>query len=128
MERFLLRVDTALRVSMHPVEQVTENRLCDLLACDVTERMRAFEVPAAFAEQGIRLCYYIDGRGGERALPANLCATCFYHTGCAVYGDMLLAAVCGDTVRGFSMQEAEQLSAWLKEQMPFLQNDGCSAL
>ncbi len=128
MKRFLIRVDIVLRVIMHPVEQVTEDVLCDLLACDVTERMRAYEAPDALAKQGIRLCYFIDGRGGERDLSPNLCATCLYHTGCAIYGDMLLAAACGDTVRGFSMQEAELLVAWLKEQIPFLQSDGWSEL
>ena len=90
--------------------------LAALLHTDVTERLRLFEMPDGFAEN-TALLYFIDARGGEKGLPVNFCGTCFYHTGCPIHGDLLLAA-CSiaepeGAVRGFTAEEAALLLEWL---------------
>lgn len=120
MQRFVLRVGASAQMTRHSVENVSEDTLCALLQTDVTERLRAFEAPDAFAEQGISLCYHIDGRGGERELDSNFCGTCFYHTGCPVYGDLIFSAVQNGELRGMSEQECHVLAQWLYQQFPFL--------
>ncbi len=117
---YLVRVTTAAAVKKEPVSDCSEQTLCDLLSAEVTERLRAFEAPAAFTQQGITLCYYIDGRGGERQLDSNFCGTCLYHTGCPVYGDLLFAAVQENTPRSMTAAECDILVAWLCEQFTTL--------
>ena len=102
--------------------QVPEETLCGLLETDVTERMRVPVMPEAFENEGFVLCYYIDARGGEKALPSNALGTCFYHTGCPIFGDLLLAACPpsheDDRVSAFTEQQADLLLDWLRTQFP----------
>lgn len=98
---------------------VSAQTLAAMLQTDVTERMRMPVKPASFADERV-LCYLIDARGGDRSLPANFLGTCFYHTGCPVYGDLLIG-VCGensqsDAVSGLTGAETELLQNWLREQ------------
>lgn len=120
MQLFVLRVSASAQIMRHAVAALDEASLCKLLHTDVTERLRAFETPDAFAEQGISLCYHIDGRGGERGLDSNFCGTCLYHTGCPVYGDLIFSAVQNGAPRGFSQSECDALAQWLSQQFPFL--------
>ena len=91
-----------------------------LLQTDVTERYLFSVQPEQFAGQV--LCYLIDARGGERGLPVNLCGTCLYHTGCPIYGDLLIGRCTDDpqdeTVTGFTPEEAAQIAAWMHAQFP----------
>lgn len=117
---FVVRVGADARVTTEAAAHLNEDVLCRLLDTDVTERLRAFEVPPAFAEARLGLCYFIDGRGGERQLDSNFCGTCLYHTGCPVYGDLIFAAVEQDAPRAMTAAECQLLAAWLCEQFPFL--------
>lgn len=121
MQTYLLRIVAAgaaetVTVSESPVSAQT---LAKLLHTDVTERMRIPVTPDAFAGK-LALCYFIDARGGDRGLPANFLGTCFYHTGCPVYGDLLIAACpedsSSDAVFGFTEAQRDQLYMWLREQ------------
>lgn len=90
-----------------------------LLDTDVTERLVLPVRPPEWAEDRL-LCYLIDARGGDRALPANFLGTCFYHTGCPIFGDLLLAQCSAenrsDAVNGMSQADADTLTDWLKTQ------------
>lgn len=125
MERFVVKIG-AEELSPIPVPMQTADTesLCALLQTDVFERLRVPQQPSFFAGSGKVLCYFIDGRGGEKHLPANLCGTCFYHTGCPIYGDLILL-LCGTdmhdtTLCGMSRTEADALCKWLREQFAFL--------
>lgn len=120
MLQYVLRVEASGRIIQHAIEKLCEETLCGLLQTDVTERLRAFEAPEVFAQQGISLCYYIDARGGECALDSNFCGTCLYHTGCPIYGDLIFAAVQNDTLRGMTAAECDHLADWLNRQFPSL--------
>lgn len=117
---FVVRVGADARVTTESAGTLCEETLCTLLRTDVTERLRAFEVPPAFAKAQLGLCYFIDGRGGERQLDSNFCGTCLYHTGCPVYGDLIFAAVEQDAPRSMTEAECHTLADWLREQFPFL--------
>lgn len=88
-----------------------------MLGTDVTERLRVSVHPKVLPENEV-LCYRIDARGGEKELPANFCGTCFYHTGCPIFGDLLLeicaAADPEGQSRAMTAAEAEAVLAWLK--------------
>lgn len=90
-----------------------------MLHTDVTERLRLAAQPEGFPE-GAALCYFIDARGGEKALPANFTGTCFYHTGCPIYGDLILAKCSVSDpegeAEGFTEAEAGMLRLWLKSE------------
>ena len=79
-------------------------------------------MPEAFAEEDFVLCYFIDARGGDKALETNTLGTCFYHTGCPIFGDLLLAACAQDSdsaaVSGFTEAQSQTLLEWLKAQFP----------
>lgn len=117
---YLVRVSSGAAVTKEAVPDCSEHTLRKLLSAEVTERLRAFESPEAFAREGITLCYYIDGRGGERQLDSNFCGTCLYHTGCPIYGDLLFAAVQDQIPRGMTAAECDVLIAWLCEQFASL--------
>lgn len=117
---YLVRVSSDATVAKEAAYDCSEQTLCALLSAEVTERLRALESPEAFAKQGITLCYYIDGRGGERQLDSNFCGTCLYHTGCPIYGDLLFAAVQDQIPRGMTAAECDVLIAWLCEQFASL--------
>lgn len=123
MQSFVLRVGADNAITPHRTEQLSEEALCQLLHTDVTERLRAFEAPESFVRQGISLCYYIDARGGERELDSNFCGTCLYHTGCPIYGDLILTAAQDDALRGMSEAECDELAQWLTRQFPFLSTE-----
>ena len=97
---------------------VTRAMLADLLHTDVTERLRVPEMPAQLAAEDAVLCFFIDARGGDRALPANPLATCLYHTGCPVFGDLIFVLCAQDSdsaaASGFDAQQSAQLRTWLK--------------
>ena len=101
-------------------ESVQPETLAALLRTDVTERLRLSFAPAAL--KNASLCYYIDARGGEKGLPANFCGTCFYHTGCPIFGDLLLAlspdSAADECAAGIPSETAEALKAWLKAEFP----------
>ena len=118
-ERFLIRIPAhgkPQRIAF-PEKAISEELLAELLHTDVTERMRVPAEPEGYPEEAA-LCYFIDARGGERELPANFIGTCFYHTGCPIYGDLLLAAcpVSGAGLSGFSAETAGLLENWLSTQ------------
>ena len=121
MQTYLLRITAS--GAMMPVsaeeQPVPEQTLAELLQTDVTERMRIPVMPETLAG-GRVLCYFIDARGGDRNLPANFLGTCFYHTGCPVYGDLLIASCDEDShsekVSGFTETELALLQSWLREQ------------
>lgn len=121
---YLIRIPAHGAWAAEPISQehVTQELLAELLHTDVTERMRLPVMPDALAKDESVLCYFIDARGGERGLAANFCGTCFYHTGCPIYGDLLLARCSQDAdsadVSGFDAQEAESLLHWLRAQFP----------
>lgn len=123
--RYLVRVPVSGACTVLPVpESVTEQILAELLETDVTERMR---MPAAAqTDERSVLCYFIDARGGEKNLPVNFRGTCFYHTGCPIHGDLLLARCPADAaetgVFGLDAAEAERLCAWVHAQFPDLQS------
>ncbi|MCQ2416982.1 MAG: hypothetical protein MJ071_04115 [Oscillospiraceae bacterium] len=118
---YLIRITTGGRMESIPVSEtkVSQTVLADLLQTDVTERMRLSVMPDGMPEEQV-LCYFIDARGGERELPVNFLGTCFYHTGCPIYGDLLIAlcqADCEtDTVYSFSPEQYDTVQAWLLEQ------------
>ena len=109
------------------LQEVSEQTVCSLLGTDVTERLHVPAEPSFLQDTpDLVLCYLIDARGGEKALPTNLCGTCFYHTGCPVYGDLVLV-LCSrneaDTsLFGLDAKQADALVRWLSEQFPFLQS------
>lgn len=120
---YLLRLPAAggmERIAV-PESGVTPEQLAALLGTDVTERMRLQEMPDAFSGR-FALCYFIDARGGEKSLPVNFAGTCFYHTGCPIHGDLLLASCGADSAgtdaSGFSEAECETLAAWVSAQFP----------
>lgn len=92
--------------------------LAALLHTDVTERLRLPAKPESFSGD-TALCYFIDARGGEKALPVNFAGTCFYHTGCPIYGDLLLAKCSAANPEGeieaFSGAESGILREWLRD-------------
>ena len=92
-----------------------------LLHTDVTERMRIPVMPEGI-EPDCVLCYLIDARGGDKSLPANFIGTCFYHTGCPVYGDLLIVKCrenSGDAeILGLTEDETALLRRWLAAQFP----------
>ena len=116
-EAYLICVPAAGGFAKLPIDtQPDDVLLAELLHTDVTERLRLPAVPTGFPAD-TALCYFIDARGGEKALPVNFCGTCFYHTGCPIHGDLLLAA-CSiaepeGAVRGFTAEEAALLLEWL---------------
>jgi len=113
----LLTADGRYR-ELPAAETVSPDALAEYLHTDVTEPLGLFQPPLP------HLCYYIDARGGEKALPANFCGTAFYHTGCPIYGDLLLAVSENDTVHSLTAQEAETVRAWLHAMFPdFLTNE-----
>lgn len=121
MQTYLLRITAAGAaepVCIH-TQPVPAETLAALLHTDVTERMRIPVMPEALAGERV-LCYFIDARGGDRGLPANFLGTCFYHTGCPVFGDLLIAFCEQDsrseTVSGFTEAELQVLQSWLKAQ------------
>ena len=120
----LLRIPAAgkeeiLTVSDAPVPPQT---LAALLDTDVTERMRVPAMPKEFADADFVLCYFLDARGGEKPLPANFIGTCFYHTGCPIFGDLILAACTQDSdsaeISGLTPEQCSILTEWLHEQFP----------
>lgn len=121
MQTYLLRITAAGVVETVTAEAspVPAQMLAALLHTDVTERMRIPVMPEEFAG-ALALCYFIDARGGDRGLPANFLGTCFYHTGCPVYGDLLIAACPeengNDMVFGFTAAQKDLLYSWLQEQ------------
>lgn len=124
-ERYLLRLPASGGTERIAVPQsgVSGGLLAALLHTDVTERMRLPVMPEAFAGRFV-LCYFIDARGGERALPVNFAGTCFYHNGCPIHGDLLLAACGGDSestaVSGFTEADCAVLTAWLSAEFPVI--------
>lgn len=121
MQTYLMRITAsgvveAVTVTETPVPAQT---LAALLHTDVTERMRIPVMPEKLAGE-LALCYFIDARGGDRRLPTNFLGTCFYHTGCPVYGDLLIAACRedseSDAVFGFTEAQKDLLHMWLQEQ------------
>lgn len=122
--RYLIRIPARGIWNAEPIPQetVTQEMLAALLHTDVTERMRLPVMPDALAKDESVICYFIDARGGERGLTANFCGTCFYHTGCPIYGDLLLARCAQDAdsaaVSGFDDDEAACLMDWLRAQFP----------
>ena len=121
--RFLVRISASGVLSRTDAGfgAVTEEALAALLDTDVTERLRLPALPPEW-DSACPLCYFIDARGGDRGLPANFAGTCFYHTGCPIFGDLLLAACSPDSaetaVRGLTAPEADCLMQWLAEQFP----------
>ena len=122
--RYLIRVPARGIPAAEPTAQetVTQEQLAALLHTDVTERMRLPVMPDELADEESVICYFIDARGGERGLAANFCGTCFYHTGCPIYGDLLLARCEQDAdsaaVIGFTESETAALMDWLRAQFP----------
>lgn len=121
--RYLLRLPASGGMERIAVSgsSVTPEHLAALLDTDVTERMRLPEMPESLAGR-FALCYFIDARGGEKSLPVNFAGTCFYHTGCPIHGDLLLAACAENSesteVSGLTEAECETLTAWLTAQFP----------
>lgn len=123
-QQYLLRLPAsggAERIPV-PAEGVTQALLCDLLQTDVTERMRVPVMPEMLTETANVLCYFIDARGGDKGLPANTPGTCFYHTGCPIFGDLLLCFCDQESdsaaVSGFSESQCAMLQDWLAAQFP----------
>lgn len=116
---YLIRIPVHGRPEIIPVpeQNISAEQLAALLQTDVTERMRVPAVPDSFPEESV-LCYFIDARGGERELPANFIGTCFYHTGCPIFGDLLLAqsSAGGDVISGFSEETAAIVDSWIRTQ------------
>lgn len=124
MEHYVVRVSAVgQKLQICPISDSTPQAdACRLLDTDVTERLRV-PVNPPFLSDSV-LCYLIDGRSGEKSLPANICGTCLYHTGCTIYGDLLFV-LCSKQAQneefcGMTKQQAEQLSIWLREQLRFL--------
>ena len=119
---FLVRIPAAGGLETVPVPDgsLPQTLLAELLHTDVTERMRIPVMPDAFAGEDFVLCYFLDARGGDRQLPANFLGTCFYHTGCPVCGDLLIAACAQDSdsaaVSGFTPEQTAALTDWLPAQ------------
>ncbi len=120
---YVVRVSVTGHLEAIPVlPEVPQETLCGLLETDVTERLRVPVMPEDWEAEDFVLCYFIDARGGDKELPANALGTCFYHTGCPICGDLLLAACAQDSdsaaVRGFAKAQADTLLEWLREQFP----------
>lgn len=98
--------------------RVTQKLLAELLGTDVTERFRVSQKPPELQAGDSVLCFFLDARSGDRSLNANTLATCLYHTGCPIYGDMIFALCAQDSdsaaVSGFDEMQYAQLFAWLK--------------
>ena len=120
---YLIRVPVSGASVICPVQPpVTEKLLAEMLGTDVTERMR---MPAAAQRGGGSvLCYFIDARGGEKNLPVNFRGTCFYHTGCPIHGDLLIARcpqnAADPSIYGLAPEQAEEIVMWISEQFPDL--------
>ena len=119
---YLLRLPASGGMEAVPVSgSIPPDTLAALLQTDVTERMRVPVMPEGLSADSV-LCYFIDARGGDKALPANFPGTCFYHTGCPVCGDLLLALCDADSdsaaVSGLTAAQAALLTDWLHEQFP----------
>ena len=119
---YLLRITAKgalMRIAAGEGTELSAAQAAALLDTDVTERLVLPVQPPEWAE-GRLLCYLIDARGGDKALPANFLGTCFYHTGCPIFGDLLLAQCSAesrsDAVCGMSGEEADALTAWLRAQ------------
>ena len=127
-DRFLIRVSVSGDTEAVPVPagEVPQEILCTLLQTDVTERLRLSETPEMRDASAV-LCYLIDARGGDRGLPVNSVGTCFYHTGCPVFGDLLIGSCMQEhaaaAVFGFSAADRDLLLQWLTEQFPFCHAD-----
>lgn len=125
MSDYILKISAESQVC-EPLrmQEVTDRAICALLDTDVTERLRVAVQPPVLSDSNRVLCYLIDGRGGEKALAANLCGTCLYHTGCPIYGDLVFVLCDPDESEsaffGMRQSEADALAAWLSEQFPFL--------
>ncbi|MBR5371902.1 MAG: hypothetical protein IK130_06780 [Oscillospiraceae bacterium] len=120
-DRVLLMLTADGRCTEIPAEEsVQPDTLAGLLGTDVTERLRLSFVPEHLRDAA--LCYFIDARGGEKGLPANFCGTCFYHTGCPIFGDLLLglcpASAADEGAAGIPAADAAVLKAWLKAEFP----------
>ncbi len=123
-QQFLLRLPASGGAELIPVSTgvIPDSMLCSLLQTDMTERMRVPVLPEILSDSARVLCYFIDARGGDKGLPVNTPGTCFYHTGCPIFGDLLLA-LCDQNsdsgeIHGFSEQECIQLKEWLHQQLP----------
>lgn len=118
----LMRICADGRPEQIPVSpgSVTRAMLADLLHTDVTERLRVPPMPEQPEAENAVLCFFIDARGGDRALPANPLGTCLYHTGCPIYGDLIFALCSQDSdsaaVSGFDSMQSEKLRKWLYEE------------
>lgn len=122
MQTYILRIPSAGGAEEIPLQTNADAQtLAALLHTDVTERMRVPVMPESFPADCV-LCYFIDARGGDKELPANFFGTCFYHTGCPVFGDLLLAKCSADSdsaeISGFSDEELHMLREWLNAQFP----------
>lgn len=97
---------------------VTQAMLAGLLHTDVTERLRVSRYPEQLCTGNTVLCFFLDARGGDRALSTNTLGTCLYHTGCPIYGDLIFALCAQDSdsaaVSGFDSEQYAQLLAWLQ--------------
>ena len=126
MQTYILRIPSAGGAEDITLQaQPDAAMLAELLHTDVTERMRIPVMPDAFADDSV-LCYFIDARGGDKELPANFLGTCFYHTGCPVFGDLLIAKCSADSdsavISGFTAEELQILRDWLTAQFPAYMN------
>ncbi len=126
MERpsYLIRIPVsgdfeAVRV---PEGAVPAELTCTLLHTDVTERLRIAVTPENWDDDAV-LCYLIDARSGDKGLPLNWIGACFYHTGCPVFGDLLICKCQRShpeaAVSGFTEEQKNLLLKWLDAQFPF---------
>lgn len=119
-DRVLLLLTTDGKCTEIPAaETVPPEMLAAHLHTDVTEQMGLFQPPLP------HLCYWIDARGGEKQLPSNFCGTAFYHTGCPIFGDLLLAVSEQETVNSLTAPQAETVRAWLRTMFPDLLEYSC---
>lgn len=111
----------AERVRMYDV--TTEN-VCKHLQTDEIQRIPVSKMPPFLMGCDGMLCYVIDAKGYEKALPSNLCGTCLFHTGQPILGTILFV-ICPEDIsdpamEGFDASETEQLLSWLIGEFPFL--------
>ena len=130
MERtyYLIRVPVSgpLEAVQLPGGAIPQETLCSLLQTDVAERLRIAVRPESLDEDAA-LCYLTDARGGDKSLLANWIGTCFYHTGCPVFGDLLICKCPQEhpeaDVSGFSEEQKDLLLTWLGNEFPFRNDD-----
>lgn len=120
----LLKITTAGRFAKLPADsgEIAEATLAAHLDTDVTERLRITEPLQGLLDASV--CYFIDARGGDKALDTNFIGTALYHSDCPLFGDLLFAR-CGaqdaeGSVSAFTDAEAEALLTWLRAQFPGL--------